>query len=494
MDIIEDLNNLRSVEELSHYESEVHQRMTNLNLEYAGVPLPEDARGEFATLKEQSDEIAKRLRELEARNRVIEQLDSRDGNRERESDRFFESRDSRGSMKERDIYDLSTIRADITDPGNVRAVLHDRAKRALDISVFPHVRDQARAKEHIERLLEFDSADGEIAKRMLATGSPTYRRAFTKWLFGRGLSDEEQRAMALGTGSAGGYAIVYQLDPTFVPTSNLAVNPFRAISDVTTIAGTNEWRGVTSGAITAAYATEGTEASDNSPTLAQPDLVVQRAQAFVPVSIELSQDLPALQGELAKLIQDAKDVLEASEFTTGSGTAPHPQGVLTGATNIYTSAGTAAFAVGDVYGLEGALGPRFRPNASFVGNRAIYNLVRQFDTNGGANMWVGYPNPLQGGLANNPPTGGGLELRLIGYPAYEDSQMVTALTSGNQILILGDFRYYKIVDRIGLDVEVIPHLFGASNRYPTGQRGIYAMWRNTARVLSAAAFQVLQTK
>ena len=48
------------------------------------------------------------------------------------------------------------------------------------------------------------------------------------------------------------------------------------------------------------------------------------------------------------------------------------------------------------------------------------------------------------------------------------------------------------MDRIGLSVEVIPHLVGTNHR-PTGQRGLYAYWRNGAGVLSANAFRVLVT-
>lgn len=493
MDLI-DLSEVHSLEDLSAHQREVAARLTEINMEHAGQPLPEGLRDEFAGLKDQHDEIDKRVRELEARNRVIAQLGGTEGNREREE--IFETRDSRGSLKERDIYDLSSVRFDLSNPAATRQTLRDRAMRAIETSSFPHVRDQDGMRGHVANLVDNrDSADSEIARRILATGSPAYKRGLMKYLAGqeRGWTTEERTAMAVGAGATGGYAIVYTLDPTFIPTSNLAVNPFREIGRQVTIAGTNEWRGVTSGAVTAAYAAEATEALDNSPTLTQPDVVVQRAQCFVPVSIELTQDLSGLQAELAGLIQDAKDTLEATEFTTGSGVAPHPQGLLTGATTTVAAGGTATFAVADVYACENALGPRFRPNASWVANRAIYNKVRQFDTSGGSSMWVGYPNPLQGGLANNPPRSGALGLRLIDYPSYEDSAMVTALTTNNLILVLGDFRYFVIVDRIGLDIEVIPHLFGPTRQFPTGQRGIFAYWRNSALVLSAAAFAVLKT-
>ena len=47
-----------------------------------------------------------------------------------------------------------------------------------------------------------------------------------------------------------------------------------------------------------------------------------------------------------------------------------------------------------------------------------------------------------------------------------------------------------IVDRIGLSVELIPHLFGANQR-PTGQRGLYAYWRISSKVVDANAFRAL---
>jgi HK97 family phage major capsid protein len=68
--------------------------------------------------------------------------------------------------------------------------------------------------------------------------------------------------------------------------------------------------------------------------------------------------------------------------------------------------------------------------------------------------------------------------------------MVNTITTGSKIMIMGDFRYYVIVDRIGLDLEIVSHLMG-SNQRPVGQRALYAMWRNTAKVLDANAFRVL---
>ena len=45
---------------------------------------------------------------------------------------------------------------------------------------------------------------------------------------------------------------------------------------------------------------------------------------------------------------------------------------------------------------------------------------------------------------------------------------------------------FLIADRIGLQIELISHLFGPANRFPTGQRGMYMYGRNTAAVISSA--------
>lgn len=45
-------------------------------------------------------------------------------------------------------------------------------------------------------------------------------------------------------------------------------------------------------------------------------------------------------------------------------------------------------------------------------------------------------------------------------------------------------------ERIGLSIELIPHLFDTTNNRPTGQRGFYAYW-DSGKVVDANAFRVL---
>ena len=90
-------------------------------------------------------------------------------------------------------------------------------------------------------------------------------------------------------------------------------------------------------------------------------------------------------------------------------------------------------------------------------------------------------------------TDGRMGADLLGHPVYEASAQSGTFTTGQLIGVFGDFSYFKIVDRIGLTVETIPHLFGAAQgNLPTGQRGLFAYWRVGSKVLDANAFRTLK--
>jgi HK97 family phage major capsid protein/HK97 family phage prohead protease len=480
-------NDMQTVREMIDRESEITARLQAMTAEYAGR-LPADEQEEWDRLKEELLELRADIKADRERRAFIREMGDNQSAVEDAAKEWRPSVIPKQSKLPRNVHAVQEYRLMASSYDELPGMYREGAKRVLEDTTFadPDV-DQADAKQHVDRLLStVDSERGELAKRMLVTGSPTYHRAFGKFIAGRPRTNEEEMALQLGderalseTTTAGGFAVPFQLDPTVIATSNGVVNPLRAISRVETIT-TNEWRGVSSAGITASYAAEATEASDNAPVLAQPVCFPERAQAFVPFSREIGGDWGSLQTEMSTMFRDAKDQLEATKFLTGLGHAStEPQGLLVGGTAIVTTAGTAAIAVADLYSLEEALPPRFRPLARFVGSKFIYNKVRQFDTGGGASLWV--------------RLGDGLPPELIGYPSHELSTMTAALTSAGSVLIIGDFRHFLILDRVGMSVDLIPHLFGTANNRPTGQSGLYAFWRNSSQVLAWQAFRTLKT-
>jgi HK97 family phage major capsid protein len=488
----------RTVEEFAARQEEIRGRLDEIHREYAGQRFPDDIRDEWNALNEEHDGNEVTAAEVRSRTERIERLAGKQDSIE--GPQFNVGRKPSGEA----IYDVVAMRNSARSQDQFVRMLRDNAMRAVEAADYPHPDiDRGAAQGHIERLMQrFGHIDkhaplgwggsnvGEFSERILRTGSAIYERAFGKYVMGGALTADEQRALSLTT-TAGGFAVPFTLDPTIIPTSNLSVNPYRAIARQETIA-TTTWQGITSAGVTASYSAEGTEATDGAPSIAQPTATPVRATVTIPYSIEIGQDWGAFQMEMASLIQDAKDDLEAVKFTSGSGTN-EPQGILTGATLVVTGAGTGTFALADVFTLEQTLPPRFRPRARVLANRAIYNLVRQFDTGGGGGLWLQVA-PLGRGLDNNVPTPGNIGSELLGYPAYEASSMASSVATNALLTTLGDFRYFLIVDRVGMDVEVIPHLFGATNRLPVGQRALYAFWRNTSVVLSTNAFRTLKVR
>lgn len=478
------------VDEMRARRDEIKAELDAIAADNAGRRLDADNQVRWDELVAEREEIAADIKADEERSAYLATLDDKPGAAISGTGTYVTAR--RGAVQApENVFDYSAYHGQARSQEHLAETFTDGAKRALETFRYPHTavrRDTVAG--HLERLIEGDDSHREIAQRFIAFGSPIYRSAFWKFITGGIMSPEEQRAFqnaqmiearAMTTTDTGGVTVPVQIDPTIIPSSSGSINPFRRISKVVQTTS-HQWQGVTSAGITAQYRAQGAVMTDNSPTLVAPTLTPERADAFVPFSWEAGQDWGSLETDLAHLMQDAKDNLEAQKFAVGGGTA-EPVGVISGSGTLVGTSGATAFAVGDLYALENALPARFQPNASWVSNNSMYQKVRQFDTAGGANLWV----QLQ---AENPPT-------LIGYPAYKASSVGTfagTLGYGAKWGILGDFSYYAIVDRIGLQVRLIDNLFSGNTAggiaYPTGQSGLVCYWRNTADTLSSNAFRV----
>ena len=407
------------------------------------------------------------------------------------------------------LYDLASVRASVNHIDDLPRAYRDRAMKVLELDGrgFPKVRYSPLGEGHLTRTLTMEDAQttvanlldtvdderGVLARRILVTGNPVYERAFGKALTQLsivGLDDVESRALSLGVDPQGGYAVPFQLDPTVILTSNGAINPIRHLARVETITG-KEWDGVTSAGVTVTRANENAEVGTGDAAFVQPTVRTTRVQGFVPFSVELDVSWGALRSQMTALLMDAKDIEEATAFMTGNGTAPNATGLITGISSdtaavgtasTVTAAGSASLAVGDLYSLENAMPARFRQQSAYLASRTIYNRFRQLFQALASAAFDSWVRPS-----------GGQPATFNGYPAYEVSTMTGAISSGSRVLVMGDYRQFLIVDRIGMGIELVPHLFGPTNRYPTGQRGILAIWFNNSQVLVPNAFRLLQT-
>lgn len=387
----------------------------------------------------------------------------------------------------RNPWDLSEVRTFSRSKGEVATELRARAISAVE--KMPGATDTIRsaATDIIER---WDDPDSNIAKLCLATSSPEYLRAWSKLASGRGhmVSQEEQRALERAmslTDNAGGYLVPFQLDPTVIITSNGSLNQIRQVARQVVATG-DVWNGVSAGEVSWRWAAEGSEAGDNAPTFAQPTVPVHKADGFVPISIEAMEDAANVTAEVGRLLAFGKDTLEAAAFITGSGSG-QPTGIVTalaGTSSEVAPTTAETFAAADIYKMDGALPARYRGSASWLAHRQTYNLVRNFDTEGGAQMWERIGNGM-------PP-------ELLGRPALEaenmDATFDAAATANNYLMVFGDFSNYVIADRIGMTVEFIPQLFHTGNNRPSGQRGWYAYYRVGADSVNDGGLRMLNVE
>jgi HK97 family phage major capsid protein len=274
------------------------------------------------------------------------------------------------------------------------------------------------------------------------------------------------------------------MDPAFLITGAGARNPFRQVANIKKIT-TLTYNGSTAAQVTAGILGENAAFADNTPTVAQIQIPTYKIGAYIPASFEAFDDIDALAIDVGQLFSDAKLNYEATQFATGSGSAPH--GVVADVTAITASrvspATGGAFVVGDVYKLHAALPPRFRnadpKQRAWMGNVSAIDAMRQLAT---ANNYAAFLSDMTGG---QPP-------QLLGDQLYEATAMDSAITTGQNLLLLGSFDRFYIVDRVDASVEFLPNILDQATGRPSGTRGFLYWWRVGSSTADVNAFRVLK--
>jgi len=499
---IADLDALTNEDEIATLQSEVKARMQDIDNEFGVKPMTPEAASEFADLKDLNAEITARLKERAFRKDVLREALQNEAaaipvERPRSVPQLQRSR-----RVPEDIFALEQYRAMSNSDQELHQAYRDGAMYAVERAIYPNPQSvPATEQAHIAKLL--DQADRpspknpnrELAQRILATGSETYIRAFTKYIQGRPLNMDEQRAVApwtVQTDATGGYAVPFSFDPTILHTGAWTnVNPYRQACTVKTIVGTDTYNAPTTTSFTVARAAEAAATTEGLGAVGQISAIVGKVHGVGTVSIELLQDRPDVVSEIASLIAEAKDTEEESIFSVGAGDALgggfNPIGMFgaahttTGAyTHIDTAAADGAVAAADAYAVEAALPIRHRRNAAWFMNRGVIRVFQALETTGG--QLFGGTNYASVGYPQQSPVGN-TGLRLLQYPIWETPSAPPFVAATNDLVIacLCDPSSFYIIERAGMSVEVIPHFLDATTGYPTGQRMIYAWWRNTAK-------------
>jgi HK97 family phage major capsid protein len=376
----------------------------------------------------------------------------------------------------------------------------DTARRAIEQKNGAVELEDRHREAALRTLRSVHGSPSALARHIIATAREDYRTGFAKMVAAAlrnqpvlGLTDGEVRAIEAVravslTDAAGGYAVPFTLDPTIILTGahDGTTNQWRALSRVVTTT-TDSWNGVTSAGVTATRKAESAESDETTPTLTQPSIPVHRLDVFIPFTVEIEGDWASMESDLRMMIEIARDDKESAELSAQAAPAANtPPGLLyqlDGTASEVAPATAETFVVGDVYKTHDALPRRRRLRATWMAEISTYSKIRQFDTAGGGQMFGQLPNGLPSTLLDRPHVE---EPNMKGF-----AELNTAVTADNFLLVFGDFQKHVMVDRVGLSIELVPHLFHTANNRPKGERGLWAWMRNGAEVVDVDAFRVL---
>jgi len=455
-----------------------------------------------AELQEKWDQLEAELRHNEAE---IKQLQAEAKEREDRKRKLNEARKWFGAPavhvkpNEGELFDIDYRQLGYDH--HTHAMFQERAQRVLDERhIGGHL--TGRQRERLTTLFRTKNGDtdGELlAAYTVATSDPRYRSAFQKAASGFAPvfdSDEARaiqrvnylkRAMAVGSPATGGYAVPVVIDPTIILTAQGSENDILRLARVETITN-DRWRGLSSAGVSWKFGAEASAATDNAPTIAQPEVPTYRADGFIPFSIEIGQDWPGFAERMSELLGSGYSELLAEKLTTGTG-SDTPQGlisVLAAQTDpdVSTEVATAGAISGpDIYDMWARLPQRHRrkQNTAWMSSTDVQNAIRQLGTVD-PNFSVNITNEALP--------------RLFGreYPMNDYMEDMPSGTGSQALLVVGDFQGYLVAQRAGMSIEFVPMLFDRTNNMPTGQRGWFAYARVGADVIDPTAFQLLTNK
>ena len=358
--------------------------------------------------------------------------------------------------------------------------------------------------ESIEGTLRSIGADsGERQERAatqyaLAHGSDKYRSAFWKLLTGKGyaLDDGERQAMAWSEEARAaittdtGLSFPLNVDPQMVRIGTREFSPLRRLATVRS--GTAPTHAVnTLGNATFSMALDGVEVTDGTPADDTVSITAQIAHGVVLYSIAAAEDMMSLEADLRASGARALGNLEATQFTTGNGTAPNVEGILDGTTIARVTTGTATkLTEEDLIAALNALPDIWHNGASWMMSQPTQNALRLLEDTGGSRLWQSI---------GGSPTEGARPTGLLGLPTATNSVMADpttgadTFTTGDDVAVVGNIaEAFRIYDRIGMSVEPIPLMMGTTANLPNGTRGVYMRARFGAGIVNSDAARVIR--
>lgn len=361
-------------------------------------------------------------------------------------------------------YDLETK----SDNDNVESV------RAAIAALTGEVEKKSASFEELsERLAKLEAKSNRPAGAANDNEPDAEKKAFDDFLR-KGILPAEQKALSVGTDTAGGFTVPEQFVNELLRNVTL-FSPIRNYARVMQIASAEAKLPKRSGTLTAAWVSETGARSASEPTYGQVTLTPYEAAVYTDVSTQLIEDSAFnIESELAFDFGEEFGRLEGAAFVSGDGVGK-PSGITTNADIAQINSGNAATFTGDsLIDLFYSLKAPYRTNAVFGMAAGSLAVARKLKTTDGVYVW-------QPSLAAGQPE------TILGRPVIEIPDM-PAVAAGALPIFFGDLSQgYRIADRISLSVLRDPY-----SQATNGLTRFHARRRVGGGVVKAEAIKLMK--
>ncbi len=334
------------------------------------------------------------------------------------------------------------------------------------------------------RSRQFYGNDGGSA--IEARSSKRYARGYAEWLRS-GTMSREFRDLSLATPSAGGYLVtpVKLAEDIVIAINNLVF--IRKLADIQKVVDAQSLGNpqLTADIQPITWGNEVTvSTADTTMTFGRRDLTPNMATNLIKVSFRELQAAGRVEDLVSQRVALSFAYGEEQAYLTGSGSG-QPLGLFTPSSSgiptsrDYTATGAShTIAADDLFGMVYSI-PQQYQNAKTFGWIAHRNVVKQCVTLKDANeqyLWnvSGYISPLTGKRSDS----------LCGFPMYQSefAPSNASPATGNYVMTLGDYAYYRIAETMAMEIQRMIELFAL-----TGEIGFLARkFVDGAPVLPAA--------
>lgn len=302
------------------------------------------------------------------------------------------------------------------------------------------------------------------------------RRQYTK-ITGLDMAGDTLKAtLAEGTDAQGGYWVpTVHADEIIVPLANSSYLRRAGATIMRDMRGTDSFKIPSlTFAAAAVIGGEGSAYTASEPTAGEVEFNPYKLKRLALATEEMVEDSRydvwsmILQPDFEQSFSEG----ENTYFTTGTGSG-QPQGVVAGATVGVTAASATAITADEVINLYHSVDYKYRedPTCAWMMNDSTLQYLSKLKTGAGDYL-------MQQALNGQPDS-------IKGKPIITNNSMA-AIATGNRTILFGAFRYYRIADWPGLQIQRLNEKYA-----DTGHIGFRAFRRVDANIMLAAAFRVL---